>query len=117
MSDRNWSDQDSDGSSSGSSNSSEDEQFDDLKDLCENFTKLKPYDFEPLASTEESDEEEIDDKTDEKEEESVQRRGKKDWCLCESCEPMSTEVESLCCQEANEIPDNKFEGTFIYFNF
>ena len=48
-------------SSSTSSSESEEENFDDIKDLCDNFAKLKPYDFEPLASTDESEDEEQSD--------------------------------------------------------
>ena len=100
------------GSSTASSDSEED-NFDKLQELCDDFAKLKPYDFEPLASTDESDSEESYT-TDNEEEEGVQRKGKKDWCTCGCCEPMMTEIECYCCQEANEITDEKFEGKIIH---
>ena len=49
-------------SSDVSSSESEEESFNDIKELCENFAKLKPYDFEPLASTDESEGDEEDEK-------------------------------------------------------
>ena len=99
---------------SATSSDTEDNFDDDLKELCNDFAKLKPYDFEPLASS--SDESESDDSytTDQEEEEGTQRKGKKDWCMCGFCEPMMTEIESYCCQEANEITDEKFEGKITH---
>lgn len=103
-------------SSDVSSSESEEESFNDIKELCENFAKLKPYDFEPLASTDESEGDEEDEKsedsdaTDKEEEEPVIRRDNTSWCQCDGCEAMSTETESVCCQELNEIREEKFGG-------
>lgn len=92
--------------------SSEESNEDFIDNFNKAFSKLKPYEFEPILS---SDEESDSDKGEEEEEqrkEIVQERtGKKDWCLCDCCEVMESEIESLCCQETNEIghdlSDNK----------
>ena len=38
------------------------------------------------------------------------RVGNKEWCLCSMCRCMPTEIESLCCRENNDIPDDLFQG-------
>lgn len=102
-------------SSDSSSSEGEDET---LQELCNNFSKLKPYDFEPLASSDESDEdeeeEEIEDHSEAKN--TNQRKGNTNWCLCGCCKLMGNERECWCCQEANEIADELFEGLyFLYY--
>ena len=77
---------------------------------CTDVTKLKPYEFEPLVSSMES-EDDLDDTSNQIEEVSPSTRiGNIQWCECDSCEAMNTDHESLCCVEANEIPDDLFEG-------
>ena len=66
--------------SDSSSSEGEDET---LQELCNNFSKLKPYDFELLASSDESDEEEIEDHSEAKN--TNQRKGNTNWCLCGCC--------------------------------
>ena len=98
---------DSSSSISNSSDSEEDEEI--LRELC-NRSKLKPYDFEPLASSDENneDEETIEDHSEVKN--TNQRKGNTSWCLCGCCKIMEYERECWCCQEANEIADELFEG-------
>ena len=75
--------------------------------LSEDITKLKPYDFEPLASDTASDSDSSDHAN-----YSITspRVGNVEWCQCGNCKAMDTEVESLCCAEASEIPEEFFEG-------
>ena len=82
--------------------SSESEGF-----LSEDITKLKPYDFEPLASDTASDSDSSDHAN-----YSITspRVGNVEWCQCGNCKAMDTEVEILCCAEASEIPEEFFEG-------
>ena len=42
--------------------------------------------------------------------------GNNSWCLCGQCIAMSTSVESLCCEEMNEISEQRLSSTkvFIY---
>ena len=59
------------------SESESDEETYDVSNLCEDFKKLKPYDYEPLASSSEflkleSDCQVPDDS----------RKEKKSWCKC-----------------------------------
>ena len=72
------------------------------------MTKLRPYDFEPLASSENSVQN--SDASDAEVETSL-RVGNIEWCQCDKCKYMESELESLCCVEANEIQDDFFEGT------
>lgn len=79
-------------------------------DSDEPSIKLQPYDFEPLASSSaEEVEEQTDNNSDNNSEESS-RVGNNNWCQCGQCKAMNTNLESLCCVEANEIPDEFFEG-------
>ena len=90
-------------SENSSCSSSESDEENGLFEFSEDFKKLKPYEFEPLASSssdEESKESDVENT----------RKGNTDWCSCDCCNVMTTEAESLCCKEANEILDNLFEG-------
>jgi hypothetical protein len=75
------------------------------------FTKLKPYDFEPEES---SSEDECENSLQENTVISQVRIGNTDWCLCGRCKSMDTFSESLCCRDTNEIPDELFQGNFQY---
>ena len=92
------------------SESESDEETYDVSNLCEDFKKLKSYDYEPLAfSSDESDSElesdcQVPDDS---------CKGKKPWCKCAQQKAMQMERESWCCQEANEIAENLFEGMTI----
>jgi len=86
------------------------EDFSELSLEYGDISKLKPYDFEPLATSSDSESEE---------QENVgvpsasDRTGNINWCQCGECKPMNNEVESLCCVEAPEIIDEFFEGTCL----
>lgn len=84
-----------------SSSSESDEEF-----LEHCLSKLKPYDFEPLASSSNDECEDDESKED-------LRKGKSDWCQCGYCLAMENEKECWCCSEANEISDELFEGTLV----
>ena len=73
------------------------------------ITKLKPYDFEPEASS--SDDEFPTSLTQEKSLPDI-RIGNTFWCVCGKCLPMDTYAESLCCRDTNEITDECFLGIF-----
>ena len=73
-----------------------------VSNLCEDFKKLKPYDYESLApSSDESDSELKSSSRD-------SWKGNKSWCKCAQCKAMQMEQESWCCQDANEIAENLF---------
>ena len=94
----------SNSSFSDSSNSSDSVSDISLPDV----TKLKPYDFEPEASSNEEDN--IDISNDDSSDEEKSRIGNVDWCVCGKCRPVQTFTESLCCRDTNEVPDDLFEG-------
>ena len=101
---------DSSYNSSGCSTSESDEETYDVSNLCEDFKKLKPYDYEPLASSSDESDSELESDCQVPDD---SRKGKKSWCKCAQCKTMQTEWESCCCQEANEIAKNLFEGMII----
>ena len=43
------------------------------------------------------------------------RKRNVDWCLCGKCKAMSTNAESLCCREKNEISDEILNSNFLNF--
>ena len=94
----------SNSSFSDSSNSSDSVSDISLPDV----TKLKPYDFEPEASS--SEEDNIDISNDDSSDEEKSRIGNVDWCVCGKCRPMQTFTERLCCRDTNEVADDLFEG-------
>ena len=98
-------------SSGCSTNESEsDEETYDVSKLCEDFKKLKPYDYEPLASSSDESDSELESDCQVPDDSCKE---KKSWCRCAQCKVMQTERESWCCQEANEIAENLFEGMII----
>ena len=68
---------------------------------------MKPYDYEPLASSSDESDSELESDC---QVPNDSRKGKKLWCKCDA---MQTERECWCCQEANEIARNLFEGMII----
>ena len=70
------------------------------------FSKLKPYDLEPVCKPRIfSSESELEIEVEEQ-----GRIGNTDWCQCGECKAMITYTESLCCQDTNEVPEELFEG-------
>ena len=84
------------------SSSENEENISQDSEIYKDLTKLKPYEFEPLASSSDEDANENEIKN--------SRKGKINWCQCACCKSMTNEMESLCCKEANEISDELFEG-------
>ena len=73
---------------------------------------IRPFMFEPQHGS--SSEEELDmsitenqPETEETEiERTIQSRlGHREWCICSNCQVMSTEIESICCQEMDVLGD------------
>ena len=87
----------------------------DPLDSFSNFVKLKPYDFEPTVSDNENTEGEVSSSAIQTKEVEKERKGNLDWCLCEKCKAMSTNAESLCCREKNEVSDESLYGNFLHF--
>ena len=44
-----------------------------------------------------------------------ERKRNLDWCLCGKCKVMSTNPESLCCRERNELSDKILNGNILHF--
>ena len=82
-----------------------------------NLTKLKPYDFEPLASSSSSSLSSGENSDTNPDISGSSRVGSTAWCQCEKCETMLADVECLCCIEANQIPDDFFEGNYYFSIF
>ena len=83
--------------------------------LTNDFKKFKPYDFEPLVSSDDenttpgqessSEPNGNDSNGEELNNEVVNRIGNTNWCKCGQCKEMDFERECWCCVEANEISD------------
>ena len=87
----------------------------DSLDNFSNFDKLKPYEFEPTVSDNENTDGEVSSSTMETKEAEKERKGNLDWCLCGKCKATSTNAESLCCREKNEVSDEILNGNFLHF--
>ena len=92
------------------SESESDEETYDINSLCEDFKKLKTYDYEHLASSSDESDSELESDCQVPDDSG---KGKKSWCKCIQCKAMKTERESWRCQEANEIAENLFQGMII----
>ena len=87
----------------------------DLLDSFSNFDKLKPYDFEPTVSDNENADREVSSSAMQTKEAEKKRKGNLDWCLCGKFKAMSTNAESLCRREKNEVSDEILNGNFLHF--
>ena len=87
----------------------------DSLDTFSNFVKLKPYDFEPTVSDNENTDGEVSSSAMQTKEAEKERKGNLDWCLCGKCKAMSTNAESWCCHEKNELSDEILNGNFLHF--
>ena len=103
---------DSSHNSSGCSTSESENEGEtyDVSNLCKDFEKLKPYDYEPLASSSDESDSELESDCQVLDD---SRKGSKSWCKCAQCKAMQTERESWCYQEANEIAENLFKVMII----
>ena len=80
-----------------------------------NFVKLKPYNFDPTVYGKEKTDGEVSSSAMQTKEAEKERKGNLDWCLCGKCKAMSTNAESLCCREKNELSDEILNGNFLHF--
>ena len=84
-------------------------------DSFSNFGELKPYNFEPTVSEIENTDREVSSSTMQKNKAIKEQRGNLDWCLCGKFKTLSTNAESLCCCEKNEILGEIPNGNFLHF--
>ena len=75
---------------------------------CNDPSKLVPYSFEPLASS--NDEDSDSEGNVQQQSSSNNRIGNTKWCKCHNYRHMETNAESFCCAEADEIHEEMFEG-------
>ena len=87
----------------------------DSLDSFLNFAKLKPCNFEPTVSDNENTDGEVSSSAMQTKEAEKERKGNLDWCLCGKCKAMSTNAESWCCHEKNELSDEILNGNFLHF--
>ena len=80
-----------------------------------NLVKIKPCDFEPTVSDNENTDGEVSSSAMQTKEAEKERKGNLDWCLCGKCKAMSTNAESWCCHEKNELSDEILNGNFLHF--
>ena len=93
-------------------NSDSDISFNEEFSLCGDFSKLTPFNFGPLESSSKNEYFSAEEGTEEVDSSSNKRLNNLYWCICNGgCGIMETELESICCQELNEITEEKFEGT------
>ena len=87
----------------------------DSLDSFFNFDKPKPDDIEPTISGNKNTDGEVSSSTMQKKEVEKERKGNIDWCLCGKCKVMSTNAESLCFCEKNEVLNEILSGNFFHF--
>ena len=90
------------------SNSSDENDRSSKSEMCESLQDLlllKPYEFETNIKDLPND-----SNNQQKEKNENWHIGNTDWRICEKCQPMESEAESLCCLDTDEVPDNYFEG-------
>ena len=80
---------------------------------CNNPSKLVPYYFEPLASS--NDEDSDSEGNVHQQLSSESQIGNTEWCKCNNCWQMETDVESFSCAEADEIHKEMLEGKLTLF--
>ena len=91
--------------------SDSDVSFNEEFSLFEDFSKLSPFNFEPL-----DDDEYYKAAEDSEVKAKRPRLNNLNWCDCGGCAMMKTEIECVCCCELNGISEEKFEG-MKYFKF
>ena len=92
-----------------------------MTEECEGSDNFAPlaYSNEPLLSAEEQErrktKRENREKMFVKKNKKSNRRKNTDWCHCNNCIPMDTEIESVCCMEyanSDGVFENKLGNTF-----
>ena len=89
----------------------------DSLDSFSNFDKLKPYEFEPTVSDNENADREVSSSATQTKGAEKERKENLDWCLYEKCKAMSTNTQSLCCREKNEVSDEIRNVTFVVSDY
>ncbi|KAL3858119.1 hypothetical protein ACJMK2_012730 [Sinanodonta woodiana] len=81
-----------------------------LDETIENDFTVQPYMYEPMPANNEQEAKSSDSESDEMNSEQhgnvevlVNRDGNVEWCLCNNCHPMETQLESICCKEYDEL--------------
>ena len=75
-----------------------------------NLNSLKPFEFEPKTTIEDTNFSSSDDE-EEGMEDKVKWIGNSEWSEgSKQCKPMKTCTERLCCREWNDIPERYFKG-------
>ena len=87
----------------------------DSLDTFSNFVKLKPYNFEPTVSDNENTDGEFSSSAMQTKQAEKERKGNLDCFFCGKGKAMSTNAESLCCREKNEVSDESLYGNFLHF--
>ena len=87
----------------------------DSLDSFLNFAKLKPCNFETTVSDNENTDGEVSSSAMQLKEDEKEQKGNLDLCLCGKYKVMSTNADSLCCREKNELSDEILNGNFLYF--
>ena len=93
-----------------SSETESDEETYDVINLCKDLKKLKPYDYEPLASSSDESDSELQSDCQAPDDSC---KGKKNGVNAPNARLCKWNKNSWCCQEANEIAENLFEGMII----
>ncbi|KAK3712869.1 hypothetical protein QZH41_016904, partial [Actinostola sp. cb2023] len=73
---------------------------------------IEPYQFEPTYP---EGEEPVSDESEKEEPDTNNgndRRGTTEWCSCENCISMDTDLESICCQEL-DVLNEKFDSSGV----
>lgn len=79
------------------------------------MASIQPYAFEPKKRDIDEGSDSSDSESDAEItefEEAQDGVGNTNWCCCGNCRPMTTEQESICCQEMSRL-DNKLEGISV----
>ena len=87
----------------------------DSRDSFSNLGKLKPGDFDPTVSDNENTEGGVSSSAIQTKGAEKEEKGSLDWCLCGKCKAMSTNAESLCWFEKNEVSDEILNVNFLHF--
>ena len=75
---------------------------------CNGPSKLVPYSFKPLASS--NNEDSDSDRNVQQQSSSNSRTANTEWCKCNNFQQMEIDAEIFCCAEADEIHEEMFEG-------
>ena len=75
---------------------------------CNGPSKLVPYSFKSLASS--NNEDSDSERNVQQQSSSNSRTANTEWCKCNNSQQMEIDAEIFCCAEADEIHEEMFEG-------